>query len=248
MIDRIGMVKAALLGAFAGALTLALLAGPASATLHGWCGTGASSTCVDNGVNAPTSQNPPNPFGFTGSSAGESGDLLLEILVPNNLASPSLFHITGAVTTTATLFSSTPWTSGQLDTYLGFSASPTNPIGAYLGPCPAATPCAQNLDPGATGFFVFQADVGNQVLAGASGPPTQFFNITESLPLASFIVAFLNQGGTLGIQATANSGAIFETSGSQLPRPTPEPGSLVLLGMGLLGVAGFRWHRRRAAK
>jgi len=249
VISRNRMVKSALLGAFACAVSLAMLAVPASATLHGWCGSGATSTCLDNGTNTPTSVNPPNPFGFTGSSAGETGDFLIDILVPNNLSSPSSFSITGGATGTATLFSSTAWISGQLDAYLGISASPTNPIGNYLGPCAAATPCTKNVDPGATGFFVYQADLGTNTLAGASGPPSQLLNLNTALPLGSFIVAFLNQGtaGAPNWQGTANSGAIFETSGSNLPR-VPEPASLLLLGVGMMGVAGFAWRKGRTTK
>jgi hypothetical protein len=44
-----------------------------------------------------------------------------------------------------------PSQSVQLDAFLGISASPQNPLGAFL-------PATQALDPGATGFNVFQAD------------------------------------------------------------------------------------------
>ncbi len=128
MISRNGMIKSALLGVFAGAVSLAMLAVPASATLHGWCGSGATSTCLDNGTNTPTGT--ANPFAFTSSPSG-SGDFKIDVLVPNNEASAGSFSITGGTITpaTATLFSATAWTSGDLAAYLGISASPTNPIG-----------------------------------------------------------------------------------------------------------------------
>src|SRR5437899_1872 len=80
--NEVQMLKSKSLPVFAGAGTLALsgvtalglLISPAPAativdqTLHGFCGTAAaSSTCSDNGVITPTSQNPLSPFGFTRS-------------------------------------------------------------------------------------------------------------------------------------------------------------------------------------
>src|SRR5262249_36521630 len=152
--------------------------------------------------------------------------------------------ITGAATATANLFSAVPWTSGQLDAYLGISANPTNPIGAYL-------PSTQALDPGATGFFVYQGDVGTQTLSGPGGPPNQLFNIT-SVPLASYIVGFIDLGSDAGIEATANSGAIFVTvpcvpgtpGCNSGPPLLPEPGTLALLGSALVGLSVIRRRRQ----
>ena len=50
---------------------------------------------------------------------------------------------------TASLFSATTWSSGRLDAYLGISASPANPIVAYLS-------STQDLDPNATGFYLMR--------------------------------------------------------------------------------------------
>jgi hypothetical protein len=186
-------------------------------TLHGYCAP-ATTQCIDNGTNSPTSINPPSNFGFTTSPGPASGDLKIDVLVPNNEAKPSSFALTGTVSATATLFSATPWTSGMLDAYLGISASPANPIGAYL-------PSTQALDPGATGFFVFQADLGTLTLLSPSTPNVSpLENISPGLPLASYIVGFFSETG--GIQATANSGAIFET------RAVPGP----IVGAGLPGL------------
>ena len=125
--------------------------------LHGFCN---GSPCIDNGTNTPLGNS--SEFGFSISPGSQTGAFFLDILVPNNYSIPASFSITGSqggaannqpISTTASLFSVTAWTSGQLDTYLEISASPTNPIGAFL-------PTTQALDPGATGFFVFQADLG----------------------------------------------------------------------------------------
>jgi hypothetical protein len=116
---------------------------------------------------------------------------------------------------------------------LGISASPANPIGAFL-PDPA--------DPGATGFFVYQlsiAPAGGVTLQGPADPNVSpLENISGSIPLGTYIVAFLNEGTSSAPSwiATANSGAILETFES----PIPEPSSIILLGSAALGVFTLR--------
>lgn len=198
--------------------------------LHGYCD--GAGQCVDNGTNSPTTINPPSNFGFTVSPGPASGtSFLIDVLTPNNLPSLSAYTITGTSAGTASLFSATPWTSGNLDAYLGISASPTNPIGAFL-------PSTQALDPGATGFSVFQAVFGPTTLQGPSNPSLSPRLNINPLPQGSYIVGFLNEGsaGSPDWIATANSGAIFE---GDAPNPVPEPGSLALMGSGLVGLAGM---------
>src|SRR5215469_4401962 len=152
--------------------------------LHGYCAGAAQ--CIDNGTNSPTNLNPPLDFGFTVSPGPATGStLLLDVLEPNNEAHAPV-PITGTFSGTAGLFSATPWTSGMLDAFLGISASPANPIGAYL-------PSTQALDPGATGFFVYQVSFAGVTLQDAANPNVSpLYNISPDLALGAYIVGFLN--------------------------------------------------------
>jgi hypothetical protein len=212
-------------------------ASPASATLHGFCGSAAP--CVDNGTNTPTSVNPP-VFGFWSSPGGETGTMLIDILVPNNIAPPPTFTLSGpflgASTFSATLFSGMAWTSGQLDDYLGLNvATPVNPIGAYIQPA------------GATGWWVYQADLGTRTLPSA---PSDAYTMLlggggGSLPTGSYIVGYLtpcpsSRTATTVCDATANSAAIREVG-----PPVPEPATWAMM---LVGFAGIGAAMRRARK
>jgi hypothetical protein len=151
---------------------------------------------------------------------------------------PAQFTVSGTLSGTATLFSPTPWSTKDLATYLGISASPSNPIGAYS-------------QPGVTSYFVFQVDLGTATLQDASNPNVSpLLKIAEAIPAGSYIVGFLNEPGT-GWVATANSGALFFTNGG-LPNGnpnggTPEPATLTMLGIGIAGMGGFWWRRKRPA-
>ena len=198
-------------------------------TLHGFCSAG----CADNGTNTPITSNPPVNFGFTSSPAG-TGDLRIEVLIPDNISGAGPFSITGAASATATLFSSTPWTSGQLDAYLGISASPANPVGAYL-------PSTQTFQPTATGFFVFQADVSIFTLPAPGGTPP-LFSLTGPVAKGAYLVGFFNTGspGIPDWGATANSGALFVVPGPVVGAGLP---GLVAACGGLIALA----RRRRRA-
>jgi hypothetical protein len=207
--------------------------------LHGYCS--GAGQCIDNGTNTPTTNNPPTDFGFTISPGPNSGDLLIDILVPNDEQNQPSYSITGTFSGSATLFGTTDWITGDLAAFLGILAAPADPIGAFL-------PSTQALDSTATGFSVYQLDAGTQTLQGPSNPGVwPLLNLGSPLPTGSYIVGFLN-AGTDGWIATANSGAIFEdgnTPGGEAGT-VPEPSSLVLFGSAALGVTF--WLRRRACR
>lgn len=209
-----------------------LLAAPNTlfaSTLHGAC----PGQCIDNKTNSPTTANPLTAFDFTLAGSGPTGDFLLEILIPDNeITSPATttFTITGAKSGTATLENSVDWTSGDLATFIGISASPRNPIGAFL-------PATDLLDHDANGFYVFQADLGNYT-------PGTTLDLVMPLPLASYVLAFMNQGTTSNPSwiATPNSAAIFETGTTTKENVAPEPSYGLWVGVALVvaAVAGRR--------
>ena len=210
--------------------TAALLAGAAHAanppTLHGFCST--AKPCADNGTNTPTSVNPPQ-FGFSAGGKTATGVVFIDILVPDNEKLPASYTLSGPflkAPVTASLYSKTPWTSGDLDSYLHISASPADPIGGYL-------PATQKSDSGADGFDVYVADIGTVTLPTNSGATkAPLMTIDSSLFTGSYIVAFIKQGDKYG--TNSNSGAILET-GSMSGTPEPATWAMMLAGFGLVG-------------
>jgi hypothetical protein len=246
----------------AAGLAALALAAPVSASatpLHGYC---VGTACPDNGTNSPTALNPP-VFAFSASGQAATGDFLVGILVPNNNPAPQSFeildHNNNAITFVPTALSTTTaWTTGELGAYMtsvgatNISGGNGHPIGAYL-------PSTQGLDPSATGFWVYVADLGQQTLQSQAN----VFNGLElelngQMPLGGYLLGFLGQTTCTthrGVQTctttysmNANSGAILETNPNCPDCHTenvPEPLTLSLFGAGLAG--GFAMRRRRKA-
>jgi hypothetical protein len=216
----------------AASATLAFAATPAFAanapTLHGFCS--SANPCSDNGTNTPTDQNPPEFF-FSAGGHNQTGNVFIDILVPDNNSAPASFTMNSGAFTAA-LFSPTAWTSGQLDAYLGISAKPTNSIGAYT------------LQPGSDGFWVYQANLGTITLPSNSNANDSYLlTLDQGLDVGSYIVAFIHQNGKWG--ATANSGAIFETAPPPSDLPEPSTWATMLIGFGAAGVAMRRGRRNK---
>ena len=233
--------------------------------LHGEVCTSALGGCTnsgDNGTNTPITSNPPVNFGFS-SSPAQAGTLTLDFLIPDNINIPVNFpgiSVTGSGITgsaLATLYSSTPWTAGQLDTYLNINASPTNPIGAFL-------PSTQTLlgnPAGLDGFFVFQLknfaafDLPHPNCDPNCGPGNTLPDIFSVNVFAQggYIVGFLDTGDSK-LVATANSAALFDTTpGNTINQQCTNcavPGPIVGAGLpgliaGLFGLVSLNWNRRR---
>ena len=230
--------------------------------LHG-CIVGTS--CYDNGTVTPTTSNPLPTFTFTVSPGPNTGDFLIDVLVPNNEdPTPGAISFTisgtsaGSTDTGNVSGSSTLeglWTSGTLASFLGATASPSNPLSAFL-PYTQGNNCGATqtatCDPGATGYDVYQVDLGNNKLQPPSNPTYPDLSLTGSdLPNASLLVGFLGNGTTYGSStswiATAPSGAIFEAGGGSPPPSVPEPTSLILLGTGLLAMAVIISRKKQIA-
>lgn len=172
-------------------------------------------------------------FRFTASPGPATGEFIMDLLVPNNQdPNPAevSYSVTGTFSGSATLFSAKAWTSGQLDSYLGINAKPANPIGAFL-------PSTELLDAGATGFYVYQVDLGKATLPGPSHPDgSPFETIGPAVTKASWVVAFLNTGtkSSPSWGATASGGAMFVRGAPA--SDTPEPVSFWMISTGLIVV------------
>ena len=202
--------------------------------LHGVC-----AGCIDNGTNTPLVS---QPFSFSVSPGPQTGTLLIEVLEPTAAqvpgANPTITGTstnTGAINVTATLHSG-EFSSGDLATFLGISASPNNPIGGFGAG-------------GVTSYSVYSANLGTQTLtangatceAGGPGPGVVSgcnpLLSVSSLPLNSYVVGFLETSS--GNIATALSGALL------VPSPVVGagvPGLIAACG-GLLALARRRRQR-----
>jgi hypothetical protein len=231
-------------------MTLGASSQAMAGAMHGFCM--APVSCSDNGSITPVDNSSPD-FGFRASpNSGTVNDFDLVVLIPNSVsgAFAETINVTGINTgyslpVNLTLVSNTAWNSGELDDFLGLSASPTNPIGAFL-------PLTQALAPAATGYAVYMFDYGKVTFGNTTDP--QFTTLFD-FPVGAIVTAFSGTD-TCGYKkidkvqtwvctktrdATANSGSFLITSTTG----APEPASLALAGAGLAGL-GFMRRRKLA--
>lgn len=220
-----------------------------ASALHAFCVTPTPS-CSDNGTITPTGASDPN-FGFWYGSGPTTGDYQIAILVPNTVMLPSGYSIaiTGtqggpgnnqSISATATEVGA-GWNGGFLGPYLGLTgATPANPLGAWL-------PSTQGVDAGASGYYVFEANLGKTTLQDQGGAMSGPLLNAGTLDLGTVVVGFLgvehckkNTSCTTKWIATANSGALFEAGSS-----VPEPGTLALFAAGLAGLVLLATGRKR---
>jgi len=224
-------MKKLLLAASMLALALPAAAATIDDPLHFTC-----ATCVSNGTTIDIG-NPPLNFGVQAAPAElVAGPLTMDFLVPTGAGIIPSISVTGiqngALSFMATLFSATPWTDGDLKTYLGIAASPNNPIDAFL-------------DSGA-GFFVYTGLACNCTLPqqGSSLGVTPLWSVLGGVPIGTGITAFFDDGAPGGtLVATANSSSLHAVPGPIVGAGIP--GLIMAIG-GMLGLNRFRRKRQVA--
>ena len=219
------------------AVTMMFAIGASADTVHGYCVSPASA-CSDNGTITPTHDNPPYfAFSYDGNTKNAHGDFLLIGLVPDNHNSGFSLTLDGTKTTNSTAagveVSSTEWNSGVhfLSSYLTSPVFPHNshPIDAYL-------PSTQGVDSGAHGYFVYLFDFGAFNYKTSAGAP-EFAVGSGAVPQGTVFLAALVDSGHDVIVDTPNSASILETGTAA--SSVPEPGTLAMMGTGVLGLAGI---------
>ena len=171
--------------------------------LHGFCSDCSGSSGMGTSATGPLAD-----FGFWDAGKNNTGTYFVDILIPDNggTAPSGKYTISGGASGSADLFSSTAWTNGKLDSYLGIHASPSNPLSAWLH-------ATRSLDPKAMGYWIFQANLGMNELGTSSGTGP-LLTLNSTLPAGSVVVAFLETSSSHASSASevGRSGHSGETA------------------------------------
>jgi hypothetical protein len=183
---------------------------------------------------APTHPSSARRTAFTSKQALDRRPafVVVDLLVPNNVPTsirPIIAIVSGGSgTASAGLLNTVDWTSGTLGAYLLATNStvtsnikPTNPIDAFL-------PATRAIDPGATGFLVYETQVLFDPITlaqeGSSPDGALIFNVSgiPGLPLGSYVLVNLARSDGTTI-ATANEDALFAGSACTTCSNPPDP-------------------------
>ena len=202
-------------------------------------------------------------FGFNSSPGGAKGQLVITLLIPNNEAEVVFPTLTGMYTgvpasqsiVAGSFTNAGVWTSGDLTSFLGISASPPNPLNAYL-------PNTQTFDATATGYRVLFASINSPnpvTLLGGGQSSTMDLDLSltggdydnllaqefTGLPAGTIITAFLNQSDGSGWISTAQSSSLLLDVPGVMVNPlipgAPEPSTWMMGIIGFATMGAFGW-------